>query len=266
MEEQEIINKLSKTKFTNVISLGFFCSVAGDIESLGLRTGSGPFDWVWSTWDGVFRSFKEEFSDFFRKENLYQADVDRSIYADREYNIISFHDFSKYTAFEGQYEIVSTKYKRRIDRFLKQIKEPTLFIRYIWNGEYRGEYSKELTHIEEDYMEFVKLIKKYNKDNEVVFVANDDLNTDKIPVFFVKKDKCDAVNRRPLYGNALLLKYLQTMDFDNRQQNLIEYNQKENRKKSIVYRVVAKAMLIINKYFRNEYIYMKQYCHGDYKC
>lgn len=32
-------------EYENVISLGYFCSVASEIERLGLRRHSGPFDW-----------------------------------------------------------------------------------------------------------------------------------------------------------------------------------------------------------------------------
>ena len=32
-------------EYENVISLGYFCSVASEIERMGLRTHSGPFDW-----------------------------------------------------------------------------------------------------------------------------------------------------------------------------------------------------------------------------
>lgn len=37
----------------NYISLGYFCSIAMDLEKLGLRNESLPFDWVISDFEGV---------------------------------------------------------------------------------------------------------------------------------------------------------------------------------------------------------------------
>lgn len=39
-------------KYENFISLGYFCSVALELQRLGLRSCSSPFDWCISEWSG----------------------------------------------------------------------------------------------------------------------------------------------------------------------------------------------------------------------
>jgi len=42
------------------ISLGYFCSIAMDLEKLGLRTESSPFDWLISDFEGVIRALLDD--------------------------------------------------------------------------------------------------------------------------------------------------------------------------------------------------------------
>ncbi len=42
----EFANNIKPDEFKNYISLGYFCEVAKDLERLGLRNQSSPFDWV----------------------------------------------------------------------------------------------------------------------------------------------------------------------------------------------------------------------------
>lgn len=45
--------KVDKNVFTHVVSLGWFCSVARELEKAGLREFSMPFDWCLSPdWGG----------------------------------------------------------------------------------------------------------------------------------------------------------------------------------------------------------------------
>lgn len=44
---------VEKMNYTNYISLGYFCGVAQDLEKLGLRSYSAPFDWGISSFAGV---------------------------------------------------------------------------------------------------------------------------------------------------------------------------------------------------------------------
>lgn len=265
MEECAVIEKLKEKNFKNVISLGFFCSVARDMEKMGIRRCSGPFDWVWSTWTGVYSFMKNEFADFLLPENMAQSDFDRNVYADRKYGIIFFHDFTKYKRFEKQYPRVKSKYSRRIGYFYENIKEPTLFVRYIWNGTHKGVWVDEIQQIENDYQDFLKLIKKYNEKNEVIFIANEEFNSRILPIFYVKKDEGTVVNRRPLYANEYLKEYLENIDFADREKNIKIYREKERKSHGLWHRGLKKFRMIMSKTFLKEYIHENQYDNNEYR-
>lgn len=266
MDEQAVIDKLKEKKFENVVSLGFFCSVARDIEELGLRSISGPVDWVWSTWKGVYNAMQNEFSNYMPIENLAQSSHDNCIYADREQGIVFFHDFSKYKSLAKQYGDVKAKYDRRIGYFYQNIKKPTLFIRYIWDGTHNGKRVNEILQIEKDYENFLKLIKTYNEQNEIIFIANSNLHSDILPIFYVEKDEGDMVSRRPIFANELLKEYLESMDFSDREKNIKKYNAKRKRQRSIGFRAVSKCKLILKRMALKEYVHDKRYEHDEYSC
>lgn len=46
------------------ISLGYFCSIAMELERLGLRSESSPFDWLISDFEGVIHAIENHFEDF----------------------------------------------------------------------------------------------------------------------------------------------------------------------------------------------------------
>ena len=46
----------------NYISLGYFCSVASELERYGLRGESYPFDWVISDFGGVVEAIQNNFT------------------------------------------------------------------------------------------------------------------------------------------------------------------------------------------------------------
>lgn len=118
-------------KYHHYISLGFFYSVALELERIGLRSTSSPFDWCISNFEGVIEAINNRFVDFFNYDYLFQSDKEHQNYLNTKYNIWFYHDFDKYHTLESQLQEVKQKYDRRINRFYEDISEPTLFIRYI---------------------------------------------------------------------------------------------------------------------------------------
>ena len=141
LSHQEVIQP---EYYTNFISLGFFCSPARVLKGLGLRTYSGPFDWTISPWNSVWELFNNNFADFLNYDDLYQASFNPDYYINKRYNISFYHDFSRYSSLAEQIDKVAAKYKRRIDRFYKELSNPTMLIRYIQN-------EAELRTLEMDY-------------------------------------------------------------------------------------------------------------------
>lgn len=59
--------------FKHYISLGYFCSVALELEKCGLRSQSSPFDWniTWS-FKGVIEAINNRFEDALNEQMLFQ--------------------------------------------------------------------------------------------------------------------------------------------------------------------------------------------------
>ena len=102
--------------YKNYISLGYFCNIASDLEELGFRNTSSPFDWEISVFEGVISAIDNRFNNFMNYEDLIQSEEYPSHYYDPNYQIWFFHDFNKYEPLKKQYIKVRNKYNRRITR------------------------------------------------------------------------------------------------------------------------------------------------------
>lgn len=187
--------------YTHYISLGYFCEVAGDLEKLGLRDTSSPFDWMISSFEGIIKVMDNRFKDFMNYDNLYKLKTSREKYWDSLYDCYFFHDFSKYKSLKKQYNQIKTKYDKRIERFLKNITEPTLFVRYINNeNKLNNGKSTELDYIEKNREYILRVLRSYNSKNDIIFIANNDILDSKIiKIYKVKPD--DIVSRAPILNN-----------------------------------------------------------------
>ena len=74
----------------NCISLGYFCSVALELERIGLRSASYPFDWTISDFEGVIDAIENNFIHFLDYEYLYQNKEIHSHYRNKKYRISFF--------------------------------------------------------------------------------------------------------------------------------------------------------------------------------
>lgn len=147
-------------KYETCFSLGCNCWAASSLAKLGLRSFSGPFDWYWSDFDSVISQIENEFADFMRKENL--EIIDNKVFRDTKYNFLCNHDIKE--DFEIEYAEIYDKYIRRAERFMESIKKPTCFFRIIRSeGEIKYIINNE-SHIE-------KVLKKYNSENEIVYIG-----------------------------------------------------------------------------------------------
>lgn len=239
-------------KFNHVISLGFFCSVALEIDKLGLREASYPFDWLISDFQGIIECMENDFCDFLNYSNLKQYTNNGRYYYDSKYKFHFYHDFSKYVPLRKQITLVKEKYNRRITRFKNNIKEPTLFIRYIEN-------KTELKYIENNYEYIIKLLKSFNNYNDLLLISNDDIiSSNSLKIYKVVKDNNDTVARNFLMKNLYLKEYLLSdiYDLNHRNNNYKNYQNTEKKKKLVKY--LKKIKNTYNKLFKKEYIHNKQ--------
>lgn len=151
-------------KFDNFISLGFNCGVACALEKYGLRGKRMPFDWYISDWIGVETCLKTEFDGFLQLEN---CDMEtRGQFVDRKFNFLFPHELVAGETIQGKYIEIVNKYKKDIYNFYEYITNPTCFIRAIKNIE-------EYNYILKTRSKIVSIIKKYNVDNEIIFLLQD---------------------------------------------------------------------------------------------
>lgn len=112
--------------FKHFISLGYFCSVAKELERIGLRNESGPFDWQSNV------NFEErvklidcgfdKFISGLNEDNLVQEVRSPQIYVHQSVGTHLVHDFSRYIPLAEQLPSVISKYKRRERYFFCEYK------------------------------------------------------------------------------------------------------------------------------------------------
>lgn len=222
-------------QYKHIISLGYFCSVALELERFGLRDCSYPFDWVTIGAKNAFMLINNGFKDFLMYDNLFQNKTDRHIYKDIAYDICFYHDFNKYDFLSKQLSVVKEKYNRRINKFYQKIKEPTLFVRYISDEEkdIKGK-AKELCWLENNIDYILTTIKKFNKNNNIIFIGNIGLKSDKFKIYNVNPDVNDRVARRP-FETPVLKKMFTSLNIETRKCNLAFLEEKKRKEKKSVY-------------------------------
>lgn len=260
MTDRQTDAEFASKTYQNFISLGYFCEVAQDLEKMGLRNTSSPFDWCITNFAKNIELIENRFDDFMNYDNLAQSVNEPNHYLDTKYNDYFFHDFNQYDPLPNQYEAVKAKYDRRIKRFLKNIEQPTLFVRYISNEKKTPDgQSAELTWIETNYEYVQRVLKSYNAENEVIFIGDMDTKSDKIKVYNVAIDEGDVVSRSPIYNNGELLPLMTSFHIDGQEANQRRFEAKQARKHSLKTRVHGKAMSAWQNLTRKVYRHTKTY-------
>lgn len=167
-------------EFKHIISLGFDCSVARELEKNGLRDSSSPFDWMTTAeLEKVIRLIDNNFDSFLDFDSLYQDKKLKNVYTNIKYNISFFHDFNKYESLSTQILEVRNKYERRVKRFYNNIKEPTLFVRFI-------NRTSELAYIEKNITNINKVLKHTNINNKIIFISSDRFDSQIIKLYKIE--------------------------------------------------------------------------------
>lgn len=123
------------THYDVIISLGFHCATASQLEKRRLRRGSLPFDWILQSnpdfLDDVSHFISTDFTDFLGHEDLTPVpslpEEEFTAYKSTKYEITFFHDFkgnifsSNQSANKKFFNQVKDKYERRIKRFFEYL-------------------------------------------------------------------------------------------------------------------------------------------------
>ncbi|MBQ8296869.1 MAG: hypothetical protein IJX77_03710 [Ruminococcus sp.] len=127
--------------FDRVISLGGTCQVAHQLNRLGLRFESYPFDWLFSTDpEQLIKALRNDLDGWLLPENLIESDKTETSHrrvTDTKYNMIHQHIFPLGKPLSESYNEVMQTVNRRVERFLslKEGNKRLLFIRTNLNRE-----------------------------------------------------------------------------------------------------------------------------------
>jgi hypothetical protein len=159
------------------ISLGPTCSVAYQLQKLGKKKESLPFDWIRcpNIKDVIhlitnnFQGFLDEIS-FVRDDTKFPLikdseifddvlDKKTKIYRNEKLNLGFFHDFKDGVTLED----VREKYNRRIKRFYETVKNECIFIR---DDMYFHQENVD------DYNNLYQILVEFNDQNKLVLIIN----------------------------------------------------------------------------------------------
>ena len=233
-DEDDEMTETDRAKFKHFISLGSFCSVALDLEALGLREASMPFDWnIDLRFEGVIGCIENHFEHFLDEEELSQSEEAPEHYKNR-YDIQFFHDFNMWEPLAAQLPAVQDKYERRIRHFYQITAEPTLFIRYMDDRILEEDGAvHELRYIEENYDHIMDVLKALCLENELILIANSEVKSDRLSLYSVGKDMGDIVARVPREKNRELGELLDSFSVPDQEANRLRGAAAAKRRRQI---------------------------------
>ncbi len=246
MMHEGIVQNLER--FNHFVSLGYSCYIAQNLQDMGLRNESLPFDWLASSLSGVLKAIETQFSDFLSYDLMYQDSKYHHAYKNIAYDFSFYHDCKKELPLRWQISSVRRKYARRIARFYKVIQEPTLFIRYVRNWE-------ELEWLEENHKTVEELLKGYCAFNGILYIFDIEESVvfdEKIPnLYHVKKDEGEKLTKKPIISNQILYSAFEKLEYPNKEKNLSFY---ANKKPKTTYRgkVEKKLRRVMKDYKHNK--------------
>lgn len=157
-----------------IYSLGEDCGCALYMERNGLRSYSGPFDWLThATLQTKFNLILNDFKGFLDKESIkpldqenHSSNLNFDLYHDINLDFHFYHDFIKDINFNKNFKSVKNKYNRRIKRFYKKINKADKVL-LIWFSR----YSIYDSAMEKEFCE--KIMEKFDKKIDFLFIEKD---------------------------------------------------------------------------------------------
>ncbi len=223
-------------KFDYIVSLGFFCGVAQELERKGFREKSFPFDWVISNLKTVNDLIENKFNGLFDLNYLYKNEEFTDEVKHKKYIFNFYHDFDKNKTIEKQIDKVQLKYERRIKRFynLLNSSHAVLFVCYINDADPIGNVD-----MPNQIIKLVNLLNQYKLNYKIIFIKNRELilnsvsDDEHILIFDTEKDNNDSVNKKFIKTTFEINRYFKSqVEYDGikKIRNLLYFYKKELKK------------------------------------
>jgi hypothetical protein len=147
--------------FEAFISLGASCPVAAAMGRTGLRSFSGPFDWLVALdLSSVLHFMETDFCDFLRPEHLAPLPGHPCWFIDSSCNIKFLHDREN---FQTEYAALKQKYDRRIKHFQEASQKKACFLRAVIHAE-------EIDFIRKNSDYIQSVIRRGHPENELILL------------------------------------------------------------------------------------------------
>ena len=138
-EKQGLSTNIGYRIYDHIVSLGWSCQIAYQLERLHLRFESFPFDWLFSTnFEKVLEAIETDFQDWMLRENLEESnftETEHKRIVDRKYDTVIQHFFPLDKPLKESFPEVNAMMRRRVERFLTLGGGGTLFVRTDLNEE-----------------------------------------------------------------------------------------------------------------------------------
>lgn len=194
----------NKRSYDLIFGIGEACSCTQSLRDSKLQVFSYPFDWLFgSNFEGRVSILLSEFYRFIDKDDLRYTSYTPSIKCDAytsTFNGITFnHDFLKSVEFDEMYELVKTKYKRRITRLLSQIKNAkSILIVYLETPSRIDKLADN--NILKEQLHKIKMKYPHKTINILYFTNDESLNSMEYKEEFISNDIIKVMGNYKLYG------------------------------------------------------------------
>ena len=167
--------KLLNNRFDLIISLGEDCACSSYLRRVNLQNFSYPFDWLThAPFENRTNLIVNDFKDFLNLEDLelmqkpteFPSDENHDYYKNKTTELYHWHDFPINMPLKEAYNLVKTKYDRRIERLYSEIKNSQKIL-FVW-------LSHRTLHSPEDFIkEYNTLQNKFaSKDIYLLIIEN----------------------------------------------------------------------------------------------
>jgi len=134
------------------------------MSKYGLRSWSGPFDWlITDSLQWVLHFMENDFEDFLLRDHLERIPEYPKAFRDKMCGFVFHHDYEY--PYEEKYNELKHRYQRRIDKFCDETTKETCFLRSVTNPD-------EIKYISENSEYINRVVKQKNCKNEIVFLLH----------------------------------------------------------------------------------------------
>ncbi|MFC1616397.1 DUF1796 family putative cysteine peptidase [Patescibacteria group bacterium] len=216
-------------KFKHIISIGYFCSVASELDRKSFRSEAYPFDWLIIDLDSLTDLISNKFKDFINPTMLAQYIKPKNVIMHTKYNLKFFHDFDPQKSIINQLPKAGEKFFRRIKRLYDALnsQDPILFVRYISTESTNKDTPKKITR-------FISEIEKFTNNFQLLLINHSDqtfshLSPKILDELYVKKDQNDQVARKFFDNQKISFRFQNNVEIDIKKRiyNLNRFREKQ---------------------------------------